>query len=202
MSEETRKSSIRRATQSFFVDRVFKGCGIDIGCGNDILKKEFGFPLIDSVEPFDLEHGDAQYITQFRGKDKYDFVHSSNCLEHMKNPYVALSNWLALVKPNGYLVATFPDEDLYEQGTFPSQWNHDHKWSFSITKVMSWSGRHINVLDLIDKLPDAKICRVDLIDTNYDYSLSGVDQTRHGAEAFIEIVLQKLPKYNYLTKSE
>lgn len=192
MSNETSKSSKRRSAQSFFADRVFVGKGIDIGCGEDILKPEFGFPRIVSVEPFDLEHGDAQYINQYRQERAYDFVHSSNCLEHMRDPLEALANWFKLVKHGGYLVATFPDEDLYEQGIFPSIWNSDHKWTFSLSKLLSWSPRHVNVLHMLDKLPDCRIMRADLIDTDYDYSQRGVDQTRGEAEAFIEIVLQRI----------
>lgn len=198
MSDETSKAAFfRRKKDSLFVDRVFNGVGIDIGCGPDILTKEMGFPLIKSVEPFDLEHGDAQYINSKRPHNYYDFVHSSQCLEHMVDPYLSLKNWFELVKPDGYLVCTFPDEDLYEQGYWPSIWNSDHKWTFSIYKKQSWSPKHINVTDLVSSIYNAKTLRIDLVDTNYDYSIleSGkrFDQTLAPgtAEAFIEIILQK-----------
>jgi SAM-dependent methyltransferase len=192
MSAETSKAADRRRVQWAFTNRIFKGRGIDIGCGADLLQPEHGFPLIESCEPFDLEHGNAQFIHQYKEEGSYDFVHSSQCLEHMVDAYEALKNWFKLVKVGGYLVATFPDEDLYEQGTFPSRWNHDHKWTFSINKKKSWSYRHIDVLDMLASLENCKIIRVDLIDTNYNYALNNVDQTRGDAEAFIEIVLQKI----------
>lgn len=50
---------------------------------------------------------------------KYDYVHSSHCLEHLIDPREGLPYWLREVRPGAYLIVTFPDEDLYEQGIFP-----------------------------------------------------------------------------------
>jgi len=109
----------------------------------------------------------------------------------MRDPFVAFSNWWKLVKTNGHIIVTIPDEDLYEQGHFPSIYNGDHKWTFSIHKQNSWSPRHINVLDLIFSITNYRIIKIELVDTNYDYNSKNIDQTRFGAEAFIEFVLQK-----------
>lgn len=198
MSNECKKAAPRRNKDKLFTEKAFKGVIIDIGCGPDPLKKEYGFPLIESVEPFDWEHGNAQFVDGRRPNNHYDCVHSSQCLEHMVDPHVALKNWFNLVKPGGYMVVTFPDEDLYEQGHWPSRWNSDHKWTFSIYKETSWSPRHINVVDLVKCLgQEADIIRIDLIDTKYDYNIlkSGqlFDQTLHDdtAEAFIELIVRK-----------
>lgn len=206
MSNETTKASLRRNKINLFTHKVFKGRGIDIGCGNDILKKEHGFPLIESVEPFDLSNGDAQYINRYVAREAYDFVHSSQCLEHMVDPNIAIQNWFDILKPNGYMVITVPDEDLYEQGVFPSVWSTDHKWTFSIWKNDSWSANHINVVDIIQKLgKNADIIKLELVDTNYNYNLINltpkVDQTFNdkNVEAFIEIVIRKRNKnWTYL----
>lgn len=189
MDESLKADSRRKNT--WLYNKVFTGHGIDIGCGKDILNRNNTYPNILSVKAFDKEDGDAQYIDRYITDSKYDFVHSSQCLEHMYNPYVSLHNWWKLVKNEGYLIVSMPDEDLYEQGHFPSRYNHDHKWTFSINKRTSWSARHINTLHLIDTIQDAKIIKIELIDTNYDYSLKDVDQTRGDAEAFIEFILQK-----------
>jgi SAM-dependent methyltransferase len=188
MSDETSKANKRRIN-TYLYNKVFSGDGIDIGSGGDILKKEI-YPNIKSVEPFDLEHGDAQYINKYINK-QFDFVHSSQCLEHMVDANVALVNWWNLVKPGGYLIFSMPDEDLYEQGVFPSRWNHDHKWTFSIYKSNSWSPVHLNILDMIFRLEKQEIIKIELIDTNYNYTLSNVDQTRNDVEAFIEVILKK-----------
>ncbi|MBV5346213.1 MAG: methyltransferase domain-containing protein, partial [Rhodoferax sp.] len=75
-----------------------------------------------------------------------DFVHSSHCLEHMRDVREALKNWIRIVKPGGFLILTVPDEDLYEQGQWPSRFNTDHKWSFTIHKERSTMPSSINVI--------------------------------------------------------
>ena len=62
----------------------------------------------------------------------YDAVCSSHCLEHMRDVPAALTQWWALVRKGGYLVLVVPDEDLYEQGGWPSLFNSDHKATFRI----------------------------------------------------------------------
>lgn len=190
MSNETKKASNRRKN-TWLYNKVFSGYGIDIGCGKDILNKDNEFPNIINVDAFDKEHGDAQFINRYIHNKQYDFVHSSQCLEHMHDPFEAIKNWYSIVKPLGYLVFSVPDEDLYEQGMFPSRWNNDHKWTFSISKKNSWSNKHINILDLIAILVNINIIKLELIDTNYNYTITNVDQTRGDAEAFIEVILQK-----------
>jgi len=137
------------------------------------------------------EHGDAQFIERLRKAESYDFVYSSNCLEHMESPHVALKNWYSLVKPGGYLVITVPDEDLYEQGHWPSKYSNGHKWTFTMFKGESWSHRSLNVMDFGRVLPRCKFKSIFLTDTNYDYSKKNIDQTRGTAECFIEVVIQK-----------
>lgn len=190
MSNETEKASNRRKN-TWLYNKVFSGHGIDIGCGEDILNKNNEFKNILSIEPFDKQHGDAQYIHNYINK-QYDFIHSSQCLEHMHDPSISIQNWWKILKPMGYLIFSVPDEDLYEQGVFPSIWNNDHKWTFSIHKANSWSSKHINILELIKILTDCNIIKIELIDTNYNYNLKNIDQTRLDAEAFIEIILQKI----------
>jgi len=127
MSNETKKASNRRKN-TWLYNKIFSGYGIDIGCGSDILNKEQEFPNIIQVDPFDIEHGDAQYINQFV-HNQYDFVYSSQCLEHMYDPFISIKNWWSIVKPGGYLILSVPDEDLYEQGIFPSRWNTNYDYS-------------------------------------------------------------------------
>jgi hypothetical protein len=112
----------------------------------------------------------------------------------MRNPYAALMEWYAAVKPGGHLVFTVPDEDLYEQGVFPSKWNQDHKWTFTLWKDGSWSKKSLNVPEVTAILHNAQVRRIHLCDTEYDYSMEEVDQTFEGtAEAFIEVVIRKMP---------
>lgn len=195
MSSETKKANLRRESQSLFVEDVFVGDGIDIGAGNDKLDICPEFPLIKSVKGFDVGNGNAQYILKYEEPKSYDFVYSSHCLEHMFDPAQALEDWGSLVKKDGYLVIVVPDEDLYEQGVFPSRSNRDHKFTFTLNKYKSWSFASINLLEMIEyALPTWEIMKADVEDTGYDYSRigSGVDQTREGAEANIEVVLKNV----------
>lgn len=47
----------------------------------------------------------------------YDFLLSSNCLEHVANPLKALDEWLRVIKPNGYFLLVLPKKEN----------NFDHK---------------------------------------------------------------------------
>jgi SAM-dependent methyltransferase len=188
---ETSKAYSRRKLEPVFWNSVFKGDGIDIGAGEDSFRSDWF--SVKSVRPFDVQDGDAQEISKYV-KDNFDFVHSSNCLEHMIDPLGALKQWWGLVKPGGYLVFTVPDEDLYEQGVFPSQWNDDHKWTFTVWKSKSWSCKSVNVAEMISSLSDCCVKRVGVIDSGYDYSVESMDQTCLNAEAFIEVVLYKKMK--------
>jgi SAM-dependent methyltransferase len=189
---ETSKAYRRRFSVDPSYGRVFVGEGIDIGGGTDPLRPEW-FPKVKSIRNFDLQDGDAQNIGK-HVSGQFDFVYSSNCLEHMERPQEALRGWWNLVKPKGYLVLIVPDEDLYEQGVWPSRWNGDHKWTFAVSKEWSWSPKSINVMDLFCLLDDGVFVHLKTADSGYDYSLEGMDQTvpADGAEAFIELLMRKM----------
>jgi SAM-dependent methyltransferase len=119
---------------------------------------------------FDVEQGDAGRITEYVHR-QFDYVYSSHCLEHMHDPASALLEWWKLVKPGGHLMFIVPDEDLYEQGVFPSRFNADHKATFTISKLRSWSPVSYNVLDLARSLPDAELVSLALQDNAYDRGL-------------------------------
>jgi trans-aconitate methyltransferase len=192
MTHETSKAYRRRFSREPVYADIFKGTGIDIGGGGDPLKAEW-FPQAKSVRNFDLifNDGDAQNITDYV-KEQYDFVYSSNCLEHTEQPRNVLKEWWSLVKPGGHLVLIVPDEDLYEQGVWPS-WTGEHKWTFTVWKKQSWSPKSINVMELWRGLPDCQLVHVKMADSGWDVRFRGLDQTwpPDGAEAFIELVLRK-----------
>jgi len=192
---EQSKAAKRRYRDGDFLARYFTGDGIDVGAGPDSLRRyRHMFPALRSVRDWDMNDGDAQFLSSV-ASDSFDFLHSSHCLEHMRDPFEALPNWIRVVKPGGYLVVTIPDEDMYEQGVFPSRFNPDHKWTFSIHKSTtgSWSKNSINVLDLIIKLsPQVEVERIHLVREFFDEDLSGQDQTlTPNAECSIEFVLRK-----------
>ena len=121
-----------------------KGQVIDIGAGTD--------PITEGALVFDKLEGDAQEIDKYFPEMSFDTVFSSHCLEHMRDPRKAIKSWYKLVKPGGVLMVIVPDEDLYEQGHFPSIFNNDHKSTFTISKSKSWSPVSVNCLDLCNEL--------------------------------------------------
>jgi SAM-dependent methyltransferase len=145
---------------------ILQGKGIDIGCGPD--------PVTPDVRRFDLSDGDANVITQHVHED-FDFVFSSHCLEHMHDPRSALLEWWKLVRVGGHMIFIIPDEDLYEQGVFPSRFNTDHKATFTLSKAQSWSPVSHNVWDLARGLPGSEVVSLVLQDHGYDRRLM-----RHG----------------------
>jgi SAM-dependent methyltransferase len=89
----------------------------------------------------------------------------------MIDPRKALKEWWELVKEGGHLIVLVPDEDLYEQGEFPSRFNTDHKWTFTLAKASSWSPVSINLLNLAKTLPNSEIVSICLQDHSYNRSL-------------------------------
>jgi len=191
--KECSKSIPRRLSHPNFVNRYFVGDGIDIGGKPDplVLYREV-FSRITSVRTWDLEDGDAQYLAGVEDAS-VDFVHSSHCLEHLLDPAEGLRNWLRVVRPGGHVIVTIPDEDLYEQGVFPSTFNRDHKWTFTIHKTRSWSPRSVNVVDLVTGLgAEAQVVKLELLDATYRYELPRYDQTVTPiGECGIEIVIRR-----------
>jgi SAM-dependent methyltransferase len=193
--KECSKSIARRLADSNFTRKYFNGKGIDIGGKPDPLSLYTElFCRIESVKIWDIEDGDAQFL---KGIDNYfyDFAHSSHCLEHMQDPYEAIKNWFRVVKKNGYLIVTVPDEDLYEQGIFPSNFNRDHKWTFTIYKKKSWSNKSVNIIDLISSLDEsAELVRIEQLNNTYRFDLPRYDQTiTPVAECGIEFIIKKRP---------
>lgn len=161
MSHETSKT---RRFWGELEHSVLKGSGIDIGCGPD--------PVMPGVVAFDQAQGDANHVTRYFDR-QFDYVYASHCLEHMVDPRAAIAEWWALVKPGGVLFVIVPDEDLYEQGVWPSRFNPDHKWTFTIAKHQSWSPVSVNLLDLAKGLPGGEVLDIRLQDDGYDRSLLG-----------------------------
>src|SRR5262249_28128363 len=101
--------------------------------------------------------------------------------------------WITICKRGGHLIITVPDEDLYEQGVFPSTFNPDHKWTFTIAKERSWSPKSINVIQLLGHFAyEVDILKIELLDSGFVYGQERRDQTRGAlAESSIEIILRR-----------
>lgn len=194
--KECSKSIPRRLADSAFIRRYFVGDGLDIGGKPDplALYREF-FPLLRSVRTWDWEDGDAQFLEGIENAS-LDFIHSSHCLEHLVDPREGLRHWLRVLRPGGHLVVTVPDEDLYEQGVFPSGFNRDHKWTFTLFKQRSWSERSLNLLDLVRELgEEVEPIRLEQLSASFRFELPRFDQSLTPVgECGIEIILRKRPR--------
>ena len=176
-----------------FARRWFVGDGLDIGGKPDPLSLYAPFfPALAGVRVWDWEDGDAQQLAGLAA-ESLDFVHSSHCLEHLVDPREGLAAWFRVLKPGGFLVVTVPDEDLYEQGVFPSTHNRDHKWTFTVLKSRSWSDKSINLVELLSDLGEAAdIERLALLNATFRYDLPRFDQTLTPiGECGIEFVVRK-----------
>ncbi|HUM03192.1 MAG TPA: methyltransferase domain-containing protein, partial [Thermoanaerobaculia bacterium] len=132
---------------------LLRGKGIDIGCGSH--------PITETCQKFDIEDGDANRITTYvTDLGTFDYVASVHSLEHMTSPEESLRDWWLLLKPGGVLLLVVPDEDLYEQGYWPSIFNSNHTFTFTIAKDRSWSPVSLNLLDLVRILPGAEVLSI------------------------------------------
>ncbi|MFM9847217.1 MAG: methyltransferase domain-containing protein [Hyphomicrobiaceae bacterium] len=191
--KECSKAIPRRLASADFINRYFVGDGVDVGGKPDplLLYKEL-FCQMRSVRTWDLEDGDAQRMASV-ADNTFDFVHSSHCLEHLHDPAEGLRNWLRIVRPGGHVIFTVPDEDLYEQGVFPSTHNRDHKWTFTLFKTRSWSNRSLNLTELVTALGEtAQPIKMELLTSTYRFELPRYDQTLTPiGECAIEVVIRK-----------
>lgn len=190
---ECSKSIVRRLHDPNFINRYFVGNGLDIGGRPDplALYREL-FPQMGDVRTWDREDGDAQHLSGVPD-GAFDFVHGSHCLEHLDDPRAGFLAWMRVLRPGGYLIITVPDEDLYEQGEFPSTFNADHRWTFTIFKARSWSERSVNLLDLVRLAAGAaELVRLEQLSATYRFELPRFDQSITPlAECGIEMVVRK-----------
>ena len=101
MAREQSKAAKRRFGDGAFHLRYFAGHGLDIGGKPDPLGLYVGaFARLLSCRTWDLDDGDAQFLAGVPD-GSFDFVHSSHCLEHLRDPGEALGNWVRVTKPGG-----------------------------------------------------------------------------------------------------
>lgn len=112
--------------------------GLEIGGPSRFFREGAQLPLYPAVRALDncnfsdetvwegaLQEGDfaiddrivgRQYICEATQVDKrlndrsYDFILSSNCLEHVANPLKAVEAWLSVLRPGGRLIVVVPNK--------------------------------------------------------------------------------------------
>jgi SAM-dependent methyltransferase len=174
MNETTKTKQVRHPD---FYKEYLSGKVIDIGAGGDL--------VVQGAESFDVEDGDANWITRYRSCESYDAVHSSHCLEHMNDPIAAIHQWLQICRKGGYLIVVVPDEDLYEQGFWPSKFNPDHKSTFKWEKGSSWSPVSFNLCEIFEKLHNVEIISYQRHDFKYNHQLKVSYPPRQCTEPYV-----------------
>jgi ubiquinone/menaquinone biosynthesis C-methylase UbiE len=67
------------------------------------------------------EATDLSYISS----EKYDFIISSNCLEHIANPLKAVAEWVRVIKPMGLLLLVLPNKQYcFDHLRNTTEFNH------------------------------------------------------------------------------
>ncbi|MEC9423721.1 MAG: methyltransferase domain-containing protein [Nitrospinota bacterium] len=189
MDEASKTEKIRGQE---FRDNYFSGKVLDIVCGDNL--------VVSNAVPFDKEQGDAQEILNYLEPNTFDCVHSSHSLEHMSDVPKALGQWWQLVKPGGTMVIVVPDEDLYEQGVWPSLFNRDHSATFRFNKPDSWSPVSYDLGRVCSSLPDAEVISLEHQDEGYDHSLKGHGLGKQG-RFFMRLnrsIIKRLNRYQKL----
>src|SRR5262245_4292245 len=96
---ECSKALLRSATAPNLANRWFVGDGLDIGGAPDPLADQTSFfPRMRRVRVWDVGDGDAQTLDGI-APESFDFVHSSHCLEHLRDCRAGLRAWFAAVRP-------------------------------------------------------------------------------------------------------
>jgi SAM-dependent methyltransferase len=191
VTHETGKSMIRRSCDARFATRWLVGDVIDIGSGDDGLNKYFHmFPQITAITPWDKENGDAMTMRNVVA-NTYDCVHSSHCLEHLADPFLAMESWIRICRPGGHLIIVVPDFAQYEQGFWPSRFNAEHGWCFSISGRAA-NANHIILFNEPVLFDGVDVLKIELVERGYVHGAPPFDQSLLAAcEPAIEIICRK-----------
>ncbi len=93
-----------------------KGHGLDIGAGK--------WPFSGAI-PIELKDGgDAMDLPE----EKFDYVFSSHCLEHLNDPIAALEHWKTRLVDGGVLFLYLPSPDM-EYWRPENCRKHRHSWT-------------------------------------------------------------------------
>jgi predicted SAM-dependent methyltransferase len=199
MGKETSKSYNYRLKKGY--DKYLQGKGVDIGHGGDLLSMRM-FTGISELTPYDLiDDSSNDAVTCHNLPDEaFDFVYSSHCLEHTRDPHTTFSNWIRICKTGGHIFTSVPHEVFYEKCQWPSRFapsqiegGHGHHCSWTL----EWKSnlpQSINVKDFIKKFEDEGLVEFVLAETaleHFDFRNFFEDQTRSKAICQIDFVVRK-----------
>lgn len=110
-----------------FALEVCNGKGLDIGCN----RLEWALP---GATPIDITI-DSGFSAYKLPNDKFDYIFSSHCLEHLDDWVGALDYWIEHIKPGGVLFLYLPD---FSQEYWRPWNNRKHIHSFTPEIINSY----------------------------------------------------------------
>jgi SAM-dependent methyltransferase len=148
---------------------------LDVGCGPlSVIGKLADFklnitgvdPLADQYKALLSEHGLRPPHESLAGMgetlhtlfepETFDFVHSSNALDHCEDPRVSISNMVRLAKPGTKIFI-----NVYQNEAENAAYSGFHRWNFDELngKIVVWNPGNIDFLDfIVDGLPYSYRC--------------------------------------------
>ena len=110
------------------------GDGLDVGCGPDKVHPEcIG---LDSGKHPGTVQGSAEKLPF--DDDRFNWVYSSHCIEHLDDPELAISEMIRVLKPDGTLILYLPYKDWYDD-VYPNTW---HKHQLRPSDVLEMVNKH------------------------------------------------------------
>lgn len=107
--------------------------------------------------------------------DSYDFVISSNCLEHVANPLKALLEWKRVVKSNGGILLVLPNhKNTFDKNRLPTKFDHilnDYNKNINENDMTHYNEVIDNNAYMIDKIVNSKEHFIKLAKDNKTYRL-------------------------------
>lgn len=123
---------ITEGNHSRFIRPIFEAVclqlgerGVDIGYS----KEEWAISNLPDVVKIDKDEDAIDFFHE-KNQDKFDWIFSSHCLEHLREPYKALDTWVDNIRAGGCLFLYLPHPDCkYWLPEFMPTKKHLHSWS-------------------------------------------------------------------------
>jgi len=125
LSEYDTQCRVDVLVDQFLVPRLVPGAEVlDVGCGLGFFSErlqaagarvtasDIGPGLLDRTRTrvgCECVQADALSLTEHFGKNRFDFVLSSECIEHTPDPRLALRQMASVLRPGGWLAVSTPN---------------------------------------------------------------------------------------------
>lgn len=119
--------------------KYLEGTVLDIGCGEHKIKPTavgVDGRRLDGIDIVLDSERDIYFLSYREDIGEFDTVFSSHCLEHLRNPTMAIDDWSKLVKKGGYLVLYLPDKNRYS-----NEGNLEHMYDWDLKSFLFYFQR-------------------------------------------------------------